>query len=74
VGSTQEYNHYTHNPFQLDFYRVSLSKDQLAGHFLLSKEGEEVGVFTWEQLNAMGEKFSPFHRMLAEKHGVWKKK
>lgn len=71
VGSSVEYNHHTHRPFRVDFYRTSLTKKQIASHFVISKEGEEVGVFTWEELGGLGDKFSPFHRMLAERFGMW---
>lgn len=73
VGRTHEFNHATHNPWLMYFYQARLTDAQVASHFAISREGEEVGVFTWAELNAM-RNFSPFHRMLAERHGVWKKK
>lgn len=71
MGSSEEHNHHTHQPFRVDVYRVSLTTSQLMSHFVLSKEGEEVAVFTWEQLNEMGRSFSPYHRKLAERFGIW---
>lgn len=73
VGSRQEFNHYTHHPFRVDLYQATLTSEKLASHFVISKEGEEVGIFTWTELNEMGN-FSPFHRMLAEKFGIWRTK
>lgn len=73
VGSRQEFNHHTHHPFRLDLYHATLTNEKLASHFVISKEGEEVGIFTWTELNEM-RNFSPFHRMLAEKFGVWRTK
>lgn len=74
VGSTQEFNHRTHQPWALYFYCAHVSAEKLATHLVLSREGEKVAILTWEQLNAMGDRFSPFHRMLAKKFGVWRTK
>lgn len=73
LGSTVEHNHHTHKPFELDFYQATITATQLKSRFTKSREGEEVRVFTWVELNSMSD-FSPFHRMLAEKYGVWRKK
>jgi 8-oxo-dGTP pyrophosphatase MutT (NUDIX family) len=74
VGNDQQFNHYTHNPFQMMVYSAKLTDSQIANHHTLSKEGEKVGILTWPQLNALGDKFSPFHRWLGEKYGLWRTK
>ncbi len=72
VGSLYEHNHHTHEPFRFDFYRATMTDEEVATRFSMSKEGEEVKLFTWTELNEMRD-FSPYHRMLAEKYVVWKK-
>jgi 8-oxo-dGTP pyrophosphatase MutT (NUDIX family) len=74
IGNSEQFNHFSHRPFQMYVYHARLTDAQIASHKALSKEGEKVGIFTWAQLNDLGEHFSPFHRSLAQRYGVWKTK
>ena len=71
-ATEQDFNHH-HHPYKLHLYRTwpRLSQAQLDRRKAKGVEGEEILVFTWQELNAMDD-FSPKHRALAEKHGLWK--
>jgi len=74
AGSDLHFNPFTHNPFYMMVFSAKLSDKKIMSHHMMSKEGERTAVLTWAQLNALGDKFSPLHRHLAEKFGVWRNK
>jgi len=72
VNSEIQYNHHTHNPFRLYFFRATISRTQTGRRIEIGDEGERIRIFTWTELNARND-FSPFHYALALKYRVWRK-
>jgi 8-oxo-dGTP pyrophosphatase MutT (NUDIX family) len=72
AGSVQEHNPYTHNPYRMDLFRARLTSEQLAGRASRSPEVEEIRIFSRTEFRALSN-FSPYHRALLERFGVWKK-